>query len=517
MVSIIPSQRSSWDVIGDMLGQNLSQNLPRAIEQGYERQRGLSAIDNLQTELQSAGGDISKTLPALARALTLNKNLERSGLAQQFLINSAQGLYPGALGQGAGGQPTSPQAGAMVDQPAAQAVSQQEIPFISSETQQNQPATAEGKKSPRDIDSIANQYIGEVRPDLVNPATQFGAINTFDSEIKQDLSPEEESRLRQQLMDKYKNPNIVNPVIDRIREGIKNRYNEAQAKYGFDQDRLNQIKGKWNEFTQGTEARLEPHLGKYNGSGESPGFPKTKEVLRNKYNQYAAAFPTNLTPEQMHTNAMELLQRDLNKLDALQALPSLPPIRGNESMKEYMDTYKEQYKDLADQGFLEALREDAIMNKDMGNEEFHSLIWGDQTNKDVLNSLHGLKAPVEYPEKKYAPGIKEYNSKYPEERQRYVREVSNKLRKLSPTDDLILSRAMVLDNGGTVQDFQEALKQAQQNGLKLSEFQKQQLQETGIPRRPPLWELFSDQGQGGIGPFKFMNWGPFINYLRGKK
>lgn len=109
MVSILPSARSSWDVIGDMLGQNLSQNLPRAIEQGQQRARGLEAIDQLQSQLQNAGGDINQILPALAKAYTLNPALERSGLGQQFLALSqrAQGTkeFP------AGGMPMQPSQG----------------------------------------------------------------------------------------------------------------------------------------------------------------------------------------------------------------------------------------------------------------------------------------------------------------------------------------------------------------------------------------------------------------------
>lgn len=37
MVTVLPSARSSFDVIGDMLGQSLNQNLPGAIQRGYER------------------------------------------------------------------------------------------------------------------------------------------------------------------------------------------------------------------------------------------------------------------------------------------------------------------------------------------------------------------------------------------------------------------------------------------------------------------------------------------------
>jgi len=96
MVSVIPSERTPWDVIGQSIGANLSQTLPQAAQRAGERQMGLNAIDQLQETLKSARGDINKTLPALAKALTLNQNLERSGLAQTYLNRTLAG---NALGQ----------------------------------------------------------------------------------------------------------------------------------------------------------------------------------------------------------------------------------------------------------------------------------------------------------------------------------------------------------------------------------------------------------------------------------
>jgi hypothetical protein len=91
MTTILPAARSSWDVIGQQVGDILGQNLPRSIEKGYERQLGLNAIDNLQKELAESGGDMSKVLPAVARAVSLNKNLERSGYIEHAL-NMAKNL-----------------------------------------------------------------------------------------------------------------------------------------------------------------------------------------------------------------------------------------------------------------------------------------------------------------------------------------------------------------------------------------------------------------------------------------
>ncbi len=477
----------------------------QALGLGLSKRAGLAEAENAAN---MANGDPVKLAFSLARASMAAPGMERSlgEIYKQLLERSNASNVGNGLGDVSGGNANLPSP--IINQPNQDQSTQPDPNFvnpIASETQQTQPP--EGKKSATDINSIANQYLGEVRPDLVNPETAYGAINTFDSSLKQDLTPQEEGRIRQQLMDKYKNPTTVNQVVERLREGVKTKYNENLKKYGFDKDRLDQIKEKWNTFSQGTNARLEPHLKKYDD-----GFPRTKELLTGKYNQYAAASNTNMTPEQMHTNAMALLQNDINKLDGLSAIPSAPPFRTEQDAKNYIESNKKAYKDLADQGFTEALKEDAILNKDLGNEEFHSLIWGDQTSKPVLNELHSFKAPKEYTKYGLGPvGINKYNPQYPQEQEKYINNLSSTLKKLNQKDDLVIARAMVLDSGGTIEDFTKALNQAQQNGLKLSQFQESQLQEINIPRQRPLHEWFSPNKT-------FIEaWAPYINYMRGKK
>lgn len=57
MVSIIPSERTSGDVLGKLIGENLSRNLPGAIEKGYDRQMMRNSID----EISEMSKDSSKS------------------------------------------------------------------------------------------------------------------------------------------------------------------------------------------------------------------------------------------------------------------------------------------------------------------------------------------------------------------------------------------------------------------------------------------------------------------------
>jgi len=367
------------------------------------------------------------------------------------------------------------------------------------------------KNQPADsVESMAKQYVAELRPDLLNPSTQFGAIASFDAPNKSDLRPNEEADIRSKLSNQRVAPEVQDQVINNIRQDIQNRYNEAMNKYGFDKDRVQQIQNKWADFQRKAPENLAPLIQDYEG------MPQTQDWLKNRYNQYAESLSSTLTPEAMHTQAKAMLDKDLNLLNSAHAIAAMPPIRSSSDASEYLNPVKNVYKEMVANGMMELAKEDAFLNKDMGNEEFHSAVWGDQTSKESLNKLHTLKAPQEYDSLNHF-----YNKSYPKERQNYVDGIAKSLKSINPTDDLILLRAMVLNQGGTVKDFTDGLDKAQKDGLKLSQFQNNQKGELEIQRRPPLWEIFSSPESTGLGATGIvggmLNWKPFINYLRGKK
>jgi hypothetical protein len=230
----------------------------------------------------------------------------------------------------------------------------------------------------------------------------------------------------------------------------------------------------------------------------------------------------------MHQQAGTMLQNDINRIDALQASPGLPFIRDPKQVDELTKDISGAYKQLQKEGFYESLKEDAA-SKDMGLEELHYTIWGDETNKNSLKSIADLPSAKMYMEgnkpilKSISPfsalgglagvasdiltgGDKTPNPNYMKERKPYIKNLSSRLTKIKPDDDLILLRAQVLNNGGLEKDFNEALDAAQENGLQLSPFQQSQLQELRIPRERPIWEIFN--------PSAWANW---IRNLTGKR
>lgn len=96
MVSILPSERTPWDVISKAIGQNLQQNLPSAFQKGYERQLGLNAIDQMEKDIaaqQNTGKPVDpmKLLTSIIRAGAQNENIERAlGPLYQTALTQSQ-------------------------------------------------------------------------------------------------------------------------------------------------------------------------------------------------------------------------------------------------------------------------------------------------------------------------------------------------------------------------------------------------------------------------------------------
>jgi hypothetical protein len=115
MTSILPPGRSSFDVIGQQIGQALQQNMQPSIQQGYQRQLGMNALDRAEQAIKESNGDPYKIALAFARAGAQNPNLERSlgPLAQTAMTNAkVNRAFPNQQGGGTGqsGQPQENQA-----------------------------------------------------------------------------------------------------------------------------------------------------------------------------------------------------------------------------------------------------------------------------------------------------------------------------------------------------------------------------------------------------------------------
>lgn len=470
-----------------------------------EQQLQLAGLDKLQQEAMQAGGDPTKLAFLLAKANIYAPGTDRA-LGQMYQQLVAQ---TGAKQYGENLAPTGA-APSVADKsltpgevtpkgPIGSNVGEPKIPETIKERSE---APVNVKPNSPEINNFANEYISLMRPDLLVDSSEFSRVPKFNFSVKMDLTPEEEGRIRQELSAKNILPQTQEKIIERTREGIKNRYNEAVAQYGYNKEMQEAANAKWQIFTKNSSERLKPFLEPY----VSNDYKRTAEDLTNKYMQYGSELPIDLTPEQMHSIVMEKLRGDMNAIEALKDIPGLPILRNEKIAQNYFNDIKKIYKPLIDRGYYESVKEDAINDKDMGIEDFHYAVFGDQTDKENLNRLSMQSAPERYVRSNLPLGQKIINNNYDKQKESYINTISSDLQRIKPKDDLILLRAQVLNKGGSERDFLTALSKAQEKGLKLSPFQQSQYQELLIPRKPPLWQIFN--------PSK---WSGFINYMKGKK
>lgn len=97
MVSILPGDRSGLEQLGRYVGGGMQNALPQQYE-NMKYQRGQDAITKLQQSMKNPGQDQGDVLAELARAISANPNLERSGLAEYIgklaQSKAAQGIPP---------------------------------------------------------------------------------------------------------------------------------------------------------------------------------------------------------------------------------------------------------------------------------------------------------------------------------------------------------------------------------------------------------------------------------------
>lgn len=209
MVSILPSHRTPWDVIGADIGRAMERTLPGAVQQGFKRQTGLNAIEQLQKDLEASGGDINKQLPALAKAYTLNEGLERSGLGQKFL----------ELGQRKRGAEEFPaghpkRAGEQPGQEIPVSVSDLVAPRKSNVTN---PQGIQDFQLPYGAEEIANirqqarqhGYTPEMEERFVNDAKEFNQI----AQQKRESEIANYNQQQQQRRDTLENQNLFNKYL----------------------------------------------------------------------------------------------------------------------------------------------------------------------------------------------------------------------------------------------------------------------------------------------------------------
>lgn len=126
MVTVLPSARTPFDVFGAETGRALQSVIPGAVQQGYQRQIGMNALEQAKGDIEAAGNDPYKIALAFAKVGAQAPGLERAlGPLMQTAMTQAnvRRAFPQAGQQG-----TVPSA-IPADQQAAPPVTQPQEPI----------------------------------------------------------------------------------------------------------------------------------------------------------------------------------------------------------------------------------------------------------------------------------------------------------------------------------------------------------------------------------------------------
>lgn len=311
MVSIIPgTARTAADLLGQQVAQSLQQNFQPAYAQGLQRQRGYQAIDRLQQDLSSANGDISKILPAIARAYTDNPNLERSGIAQYALQQARANVSPTIsqiTGQnGQQGQQLPAFLGGMLDQ---QQNPQQQLNQQSNlQQQQNQPS-ATSKGTSIQLGSYLPYNLGEqITPDqrasILDQVKRAGGDVDF---TKQQIDEYNSGKISQ--------TDLANSNVDKQAAQVQKQLGlENQIKQRIDKQLPNATESEKNIYYNMVNKELPNHKD-FTSAWQS--ISNKIDNFRKTYDAYVKSIPegdfSGLTPEgekKFRSSAQPLLKQD---------------------------------------------------------------------------------------------------------------------------------------------------------------------------------------------------------------
>jgi hypothetical protein len=289
MVSILPAARSSWDVIGQQIGHSLDQNLPGIIQQRQQRERGQSALDRADKEIQQANGDPYKIALAFARVGADVPGLDRSlGPLMQIAMQRAQ----------ASRSPT-----------VADITGKQNLPSFMEGSFQQQP----GGQTPQAIPgqgNIAPQAQEKPSTPFVNAAPiQLGSYLPYN--LQGQISPEQRANIlddvkraggdvdfTKQQIDEYNQGNIS--LTDLANANVDKQAAQVQRQLGFEDKIKQRIDKQLPKDTPESEKNIYYNLiNKELAKGKYPDFTSAWQSISNKVDNFRKTYENyvNSIPE----------------------------------------------------------------------------------------------------------------------------------------------------------------------------------------------------------------------------
>lgn len=454
MVSILPSARSSWDIIGDQLGANLSQNLPRAIEQASHRKMLQESLGNIKNLATSGASPLDISLAAMQAGAGIPGSERYMGqiipMLQQLAVANASQSAPLA-----GEQPGMPREHAPMEpmtqrQPAPSFLNQQ--PTIA---QQNFPTAVGPQGGPGQVPQAATT--GQKLP-LYTPSELIPQAKQLAQERTAAGIPTTAREALDELKENEKSKVDYNKAID---EELKQRV-EGQQTYGE----------RAVKYLENVLPKASPELqARFQKLGEQASMQGKSEA---DINAFLAEKAKNLG------NQITNIKKSLSA-------PRLQNFIGrkiNGTYREFEDAAKDvrnHLQPLLDEGLYDTARLE-LSDLGYGPEERDMIINPlDERTKTVINGIPEVPKPkVEKVPGQPGIGVATARQIDPANIKDGLKNVFNS----NPNSSLLLVRKAFEDKGYDWRSFKNGLNEMIQNGeIQLTSDQKNQL---GQLDQPPL-------------------------------
>lgn len=486
MVSILPSERSPWQVLDRAIGRNLENNLPQAVQTGYERgqiQQGLSQVSQSNPELKpilDVLASLAGTRQGAQYAETLIPEITK-------LMQSKQQASPGAgraiedvqsmLGQRTpsiqlpsfGQKPQEPQFNAPnqkveMPQPSFDNISknvqkrlgEQYFPFANKAANVPLGETKRPQKPAKPPKPIGPSEENKIRSILAKEGvTRKEVQDDYINKFKQNQTDEYKA-LQQGYKDLQEYQKARTEEDDRFFTAIGPALKELFPGMGPEEENIWKGIARTNEDIGSDEARFRDASQRYNQLVEQPlaAFTDTGPAL-----PYFSALKPDAVSDAV-SDSRSLIQDHLGAINDIPVNEQFP----KELKGEITNFLRKKYRT-------------EMLAKDFGVAQTAYAVsnLSDKT-KHSLNSIPKYPEPSIHRPKIGLPAVSD------KVREELTNKLSEKLRNLDPDDSLILARDLSIENRYPDEVFNRALNMAIKDGLILSDFQRQERPELSIPQ-----------------------------------
>lgn len=491
MVSILPSERTPFDVLGRDVGNALQQVLPGAVQQGYERgqiQQGLSKVSQQHPELKTLLDSIAPfagtrqgaqyvetVLPEVLKQIQQQQQVNpQTGKSLSGIDEMLRGMQQPQqrvnlpeFGEQQAAPTFQPPSQPTTKQPASFAEMQDKIKKGLGEQYFPYPIKAENvpfgetrrpqkaPKPPKPIGPVEEQRIrAQLREDgITRKELQDDYINKF-----KQLQNDEYKAASQGYKDLQEYQKARQEEDDRFFKEVIPSVKETFPGMGADEENIWKGIARTNEDIGGDEARLRDTNQRYQQLVEGPlsAFSETGPEL--PYFSIAKPEAVNDALEDARTT----VQGHLNEIKKIETNDQFPP----ELKSEITNFLRKKYRTL-------------MAEKDFGvSQGAYAVSNLSDKSKNAMNSIPKYPTPKTHPESPLVvPDVV---------RNQLTNDLSKVLLKLDPEDSLLLMRDYAIQNNYPDEVFNRALNMALKNGLILSPFQMQERPELSIPQRMDL-------------------------------